>query len=862
MATAKPQTDAEKKKAEEEKKKAEEEKKKAEESKPKMVEKEFTETKTSVKTTSIKIEKEGNKYYKVTKVVVDGKVKSETRKEVKPDDPAVQEYEKRTAGRQLSDDELAAANMAGKNYYNQMVEPGKGTESDTLKDLGGHINSITNYATLIKDMRRFRGSAKSDFCMFDTPGLVYFKILFHFMNSSDAGAGSPKAVFGCSGNELAGDDDDAMSGLLGPTWLRFPSSDFHDQQQYLPMLWAESTAYNYFVLNDDEYRANATKQFIELLSNINSNTPWYFQSVKGIANAINREVVMHNDFTISDDRQKITIECMEDSVDMRIGTLLDLYRSIVWSWETKRMMLPINLRKFDMTIVAFQVPIQGMYIPRTGLDMDETEIRGVNAIVDTPAGFASYYDDGTIGPITSYKAWEFHGCEIDYNSSQTGWDTITNVDGTQNRYNIDILFDDCMELRFNEFTGTFITDIVGDITGNTVTDRIDYPTNVDDWLKENSTFKGDTEDAQKKAEEEAMRLYGGKKEQEDIQKQIDRYNKDLAELGKKNSKLIDAARKELLAEKNAAAGDGKTGKKDTKKAGKAKDDKTKKKKGSANVEKAKALLRQIEKLEEDKKHAQERYDKALPGVAQQEALKKLNEGGDAEIVAVGIDELPSTLVVPTYMEPGSETEKQLQKLNAKLNKAKNKIGGRMKALSDQTGESQNRDTNNIFDSNNVDMAPSDQSLGEKDLYEVPRSVSEEDINVQWMESANSRRSRVDRKKRDLGNMHEDDPNHKEINSNPNVLEQILGAVIHDVNHKLNHIYLGNLYDMSISRIRQQLGELADGNFWATRDYIKDYLRDNYNGRGTETSENIFPKPDINEIKELGNIFTGNTILNS
>ena len=83
MATAKPKTDEEKKKADEEKKKAEEEKKKAEESKPKMVEKEFTETKTSVKTTSIKIEKEGNKYYKVTKVVVDGKVKSETREEVK-----------------------------------------------------------------------------------------------------------------------------------------------------------------------------------------------------------------------------------------------------------------------------------------------------------------------------------------------------------------------------------------------------------------------------------------------------------------------------------------------------------------------------------------------------------------------------------------------------------------------------------------------------------------------------------------------------------------------------------------------------------------------------------------------------------
>lgn len=105
-------------------------------------------------------------------------------------------------------------------------------------------------------------------------------------------------------------------------------------------------------MNDDKIRAGYVVDFVQLLSNINSTSPWYFQSIKGLDAALQRNIY-NEEFQVTAQREKITIECLEDAYDQRIGTLLDLYRAIVWSWETKRETLPINLRKFDMTVILF-----------------------------------------------------------------------------------------------------------------------------------------------------------------------------------------------------------------------------------------------------------------------------------------------------------------------------------------------------------------------------------------------------------------------------------------------------------------------------------------------------------------------------
>jgi hypothetical protein len=54
---------------------------------------------------------------------------------------------------------------------------------------------------------------------------------------------------------------------------------------------------------------------------------------------------------------------------------------------------------------------------------------------------------------TSYKLYEFHNCEFDYNSSKSGIGAINNGQGIQPEYTIEISYDDCYESRYNEFLG-------------------------------------------------------------------------------------------------------------------------------------------------------------------------------------------------------------------------------------------------------------------------------------------------------------------------------------------------------------------------------------------------------------------------
>ena len=366
--------------------------------------------------------------------------------------------------------------------------------------------SRVNYVSIIQDLQRFRGSALADGDHYDFPNHVYFKILFHFNNNTDAGSGY---TIGATGTQMADQSSDTGSGLLHPTWLDYGTSDSstatstHDPEiaanlggeraqemsTYIQnalgartesgyyRLFDTNSAWAYLVLNKEIRRARDLQMFIELLSNINSNTPWYFQEVKGLDAVVNRGVVTGADFNFPEERNKITISCLEDAYDMRLSTLMDLYRSVVWSWETKRSMLPSNLRKFDMTIIAFQAPIRGRDIPRySETSMDETVVRNASRIIETEEGFAVVYDNEPLSSsqrLASYKAWELHGCEFDYNSMSTSYGSISNTEGTTIVPEIGIYFDDCYEIRFNEFLGYHITDLAGDTTEATTSDTLD-----------------------------------------------------------------------------------------------------------------------------------------------------------------------------------------------------------------------------------------------------------------------------------------------------------------------------------------------------------------------------------------------------
>lgn len=304
-----------------------------------------------------------------------------------------------------------------------------------------------SYGSLMNDIIKFRASGTkktAEFNLFDTPGQKYFKIFFYFNN----------------GDSEYNEDSVYSSGLLAPTWML----DVKEPNYYM-----YNSAWSYLKMNFEDERAQLLEQFISLLSNINIESPWYFTEITGIDAALERKQTFERDFKFEEQRKKISIKCLHDSFDDRIGTLLDLYRSIVWSWTHKKEILPANLRKFDMGIFVFDTPTAGFhtdyifpFASSTKRDFENPE-KGAQVV-----GFSSFSTNES-GPgeyKSSYKYIEFHNCEIDYNSSKANFGTISNATGVNPEYVIDILFDDCYETRYNEFMLREIGDfIIQDLHG-------------------------------------------------------------------------------------------------------------------------------------------------------------------------------------------------------------------------------------------------------------------------------------------------------------------------------------------------------------------------------------------------------------
>lgn len=322
------------------------------------------------------------------------------------------------------------------------------------------MSNFVSYDNLIRsrnDFRRAGTNSGSEFNIFDTPNHKYFKLFFYFNN----------------GDETGDSKLESSNGLLAPTWLL--GENANDDTYYM-----YNSAWSYLKMNADDSRADLLQQFVNLLSNISSESPWYFSEVSGLETGLERKVIDVENFNIEAARPKITIKCLPDSVDDRIGTLMDLYRSIVWDWVSKREMLPANLRKFDMGILIFETPnypfnvsIKEKDIKKTGSDKN----RGVNErfIDQFPYIFPHDKEYEGIGgtkdnPRTSYKYIELHNCEFDYNSTKAAYSALNNKDGFTTEYNIDIFFDDCYETRYNEFLvqefGDFIEELFMDKANN------------------------------------------------------------------------------------------------------------------------------------------------------------------------------------------------------------------------------------------------------------------------------------------------------------------------------------------------------------------------------------------------------------
>ena len=246
---------------------------------------------------------------------------------------------------------------------------------------------------------------------FGDPGWMYFKVFFKF--------NTQHGLFG---------------GLLNHA---NPELTLNGAYSYLSQC---SGRYKTAKLGD---KATALRKFTNLLSYINSYSPWFFKSIKNLSNAGNPYI---SDFT--SDNKSFELELAEDAIDMRISTLFSLYKFACFDDINCREIIPDNLRKFDMCVVIFSSPLKLQHTPLEGFSNSEIfKTHKKNK-------YKNLYDNDTQN-LMSFKLFNFLNCEFDKSTlGGTIPGDLTNDNPFQlGKNTIKINYDRMYEYTNNEFTG-------------------------------------------------------------------------------------------------------------------------------------------------------------------------------------------------------------------------------------------------------------------------------------------------------------------------------------------------------------------------------------------------------------------------
>lgn len=141
-----------------------------------------------------------------------------------------------------------------------------------------------------------------------------------------------------------------------PTYLGFklfflfdqPSSGLLSREDH------PNTAYGYLKRIGDERRLSYLVQFVTLLQRINTECPWFWQSIDGLAEAWKHGYETEGFKPLLPKEAKITINTLDESVDLRMTALMDLYRKACFDWPNRREIVPKNLRYFNVSVYCYE----------------------------------------------------------------------------------------------------------------------------------------------------------------------------------------------------------------------------------------------------------------------------------------------------------------------------------------------------------------------------------------------------------------------------------------------------------------------------------------------------------------------------
>ena len=274
------------------------------------------------------------------------------------------------------------------------------------------------YKNFVEELDNFRKGLTS---LTGEPGWFYFKIFFHF----DDNYGLLSEVLTNPGLKVSNIGNKLSAADI--------SSGYNSAIGYLVKRHATPR----YQSSNLKARAIALHRFVGMLSKINIDTPWFFDRITGLDKA----GVLTNNFT---EEKMIEISCLEDAVDMRLTTLLHLYQYACYDEIFQKEVIPENLRKFNMSIMIYHVPIT---YHNTSVSMSGSTTYS-DSELKTNIG-----NNLQFGNRMSYKLFTFKNCEIDLSS------TFTVVPGSMDnskpfnlgKNSIRIKYDRCFTHLMNEW---------------------------------------------------------------------------------------------------------------------------------------------------------------------------------------------------------------------------------------------------------------------------------------------------------------------------------------------------------------------------------------------------------------------------
>lgn len=183
-------------------------------------------------------------------------------------------------------------------------------------------------------------------------------------------------------------------------------------------------------------RAEKLLKFTDTLKLINREMPWYFNSITGIDRVM--DFNMKEPYWGGDDA-KLEIDCNE-SINLAISGLMDLYREAVYDLKAWTQVLPENYRRFNMYVIV-------------------SEVREIMTTKKNKSGNEIDINNDITASSKPFFMFKFEGCQFDITSAKESFSELNSSEPAQPKPKIRMTYKNVSKQDANYLNGVSTAEI-------------------------------------------------------------------------------------------------------------------------------------------------------------------------------------------------------------------------------------------------------------------------------------------------------------------------------------------------------------------------------------------------------------------